>query len=207
LVGHSLGGAVAQELAGNSPERILTLTLVAPAPPEGLQSLQNISNPNAVTKTFQFLDRIGLRKTMHRLSFKKTMPGLRNNKTYLNMIVEDALIMDIKAFDGFLKTLKNWRGTQYLKHLTFPVLIIYGDLDTVIPPQELECMQQQIKNCRSHNFQNIGHSPQLESDDSFNKLLYAFINGDAFSSTTHVKMKKKSSIVSRCINKIKRLLN
>ena len=108
LVGHSLGGAVAQELAGNSPERILTLTLVAPAPPEGLQSLQNISNPNAVTKTFQFLDRIGLRKTMHRLSFKKTMPGLRNNKTYLNMIVEDALIMDIKAFDGFLKTLKNW---------------------------------------------------------------------------------------------------
>ncbi len=181
LVGHSLGGAVAQELAGNHPERILTLTLVAPAPAEGMASLQKLSTKDSVFSAkniWAFFDNIGLRKRLHTMSFKKTMPGLRNNLPFLNMIVEDALKMDIKAFDGFLKTLKSWRGTKYLKEFNFPVLIMHGELDTVIPLQPLKNMQQTIDNCQFYSLRNIGHSPQLEKPKTFNKLLFGFLSED-----------------------------
>ncbi|PCH85469.1 MAG: alpha/beta hydrolase [Piscirickettsiaceae bacterium] len=180
LVGHSLGGAVAQELASLAGNRIITLTLVAPAPAEGMPSLQKIStkeSPFSARNIWQFFDNIGLRKKIHRASFKKTMPSLRNNKAYLEMIVEDALKMDIKAFDGFLKTLKAWNGIRHLTGFQFPVLIMHGQLDSVIPLQPLKNMQQRISDCQFHTFTNIGHSPPLESPGTFNRLLFAFLKG------------------------------
>lgn len=180
LVGHSLGGAVAQELASLATDRIITLTLVAPAPADGMASLQKLSTNDSTFSAkniWQFFDNIGLRKTIHRASFQKTMPGLRNNKAYLEMIVEDALKMDIKAFDGFLKTLKTWNGTAHLTSFNFPTLIMYGQLDSVIPRQPLNNMQQKINDCQFHIFTNIGHSPQLESPSAFNRLLFTFLEG------------------------------
>jgi branched-chain amino acid transport system permease protein len=193
LVGHSLGGAVAQELAGTSPERIITLTLLAPAPAEGLKSLEKVSTSGSTfsaTNVFQFFDNIGLRKTIHRASFKKTMPVLRNNKAYLDIITEDAVKMDIKAFDGFLKALKTWRGTECLKNLNMPVLIIHGDLDSVVPLQPLKNMQQHIKGCKFHTFHGIGHAPQMENPEAFNKLLTAFLRGNDIEPMSNFFFKK-----------------
>lgn len=178
LVGHSLGGAVAQELAGHVAERVLSLTLVAPAPAEGLASLEksNISSQFFSAKNiFQFLDNMGMKKMLFTATFKKTMPGLKNKPAYLNNVVSDAIKMDIKAFNGFYETLKTWRGNDLLKRFTFPVLIIHGSLDTVVPLKPLERMQQQIQGCRLHIFEKIGHSPQLESPTAFNNLVNGFI--------------------------------
>ncbi|PCI20361.1 MAG: alpha/beta hydrolase [Piscirickettsiaceae bacterium] len=207
LVGHSLGGAVAQELAGTSPERILSLTLVSPSPAEGLLSLKNISTANSAfsaTNIFQFFDNIGLRRKIHSLSFKKTMPGLRKNKNYLDMIITDAIKMDMKAFDGFLKTLKTWNGVKHLSHFNFPVLIMRGDLDSVIPLQPLKNMCQHIKNCRFHTFKRIGHSPQLESAHDFNRLLFAFIQGnDIIVEPSTTSPSKKSGLLKSLVIKLK----
>ncbi|MBL4743645.1 MAG: alpha/beta hydrolase [Cycloclasticus sp.] len=180
LVGHSLGGAVAQELAGNAPERIITLTLVAPAPAEGLVSLAkvNVSDSFFSAKNiFQFIGKIGIKKKLLTASFKKSMPGLINQSAYLKIIIGDAIKMDIKAFEGFLTTLKNWNGNHLLSKFSFPVLIMHGELDSVIPLQPLLNMQQKITDCRFHTFRNIGHTPQLEHPKAFNKLLTAFIHG------------------------------
>jgi len=178
LVGHSLGGAVAQELAASIPERILSLTLVAPVPAEGMKKLAEkptVKGFFSPKNIFQFLDTIGIKRKLLTAAFKKTMPGLQNQPAYLNMMIDDAMTMDIKAFSGFLDTLKAWQGSQLLKTFGFPVLIVYGDLDTVIPQQPLLDMQSQIKDCNFHLFRNIGHTPQLESPNEFNHLLTAFI--------------------------------
>lgn len=181
LVGHSLGGAVAQELAANSAGRILTLTLVAPAPASGLKALHKstLSNPFLSSKNiFGFLDNVGLKRKTLAALFKKSMPGLRDNEAYLKMLVDDAIKMDIKAFDGFIATLRTWNGSALLQHFDFPVLIMYGDLDPVIPLQPLIKMQQEIKNCRFYTFKGIGHSPQLENPSAFNAVLSEFLRGE-----------------------------
>ncbi|ORU91617.1 MAG: alpha/beta hydrolase [Cycloclasticus sp. symbiont of Bathymodiolus heckerae] len=210
LVGHSLGGAVAQQIAGTTPERILTLTLVAPAPAEGLASLKKTSSSSSFfspQNILKFLDQIGIKRKLISSIFKKTMPGLKSNEAYLNQAVDDALKMDIKAFNGFLETLKNWRGTQLLKSFDFPVLIMHGELDSVIPLEPLKSMQSQIKNCRFHAFRHIGHSPQLEHPKAFNKLLSAFIRGHNIEDLTDRILSAPRGIIEQLKLKLKRLLN
>ena len=187
LVGHSLGGAVAQQLAGNMPDRIITLTLVAPAPASGLKKLQQLPKSNtffSAENIFQFLGQINIKRQVVSSSIKKSMPGLSKHKHLLNQAVDDALKMDIKAFTGFLEALKSWTGLDLLKRFNFPVLIIYGDIDNVIPLAPLKDMQQEIDDCRLHIMRNIGHSPQLEHPRAFNKLLSAFICGNKIELTT-----------------------
>ncbi len=208
LVGHSLGGAVAQQLAGTNADRIITLTLVAPAPAEGMASLKNISNQGSFFSPehiFHFLGTIGLKRKLLMTTFKKAMPRLNYNKFYLNLIVEDALKMDIKAFNGFLSTLKKWNGTHLLKHFKFPVLIMHGDLDSVIPLQPLKNMQQHIDNCRFHTFHGVGHSPQLEQPKAFNKVLTAFMEGHKIEPITEESFKKPLSLFAQLKLKLKRI--
>ena len=180
LVGHSLGGAVAQQLAGTHPERILTLSLVATAPSDGLPSLtQNSYNSHLFSpqNTFKLLDAIGLKRKVLAATFRKTMPKLSAKPTLLNMVVDDALKMDMKALSGFIETLKNWRGNKLLKQFSFPVILLYGDLDSVVPLASLLRMKDQIKGCRFHTFHNVGHAPQLENAAAFNNVLMSFIEG------------------------------
>ena len=187
LVGHSLGGAVAQQLAGSQPDRIITLTLVAPAPASGLKKLQQTSQITdffSAESIFHFLGQVNMKRNVLTTSIKKSMPGLAKDEKLLTQAVNDALKMDIKAFNGFLESLKTWTGTTLLKHFNSPVLIIYGDIDNVVPLAPLQDMQQDISNCRLHIMRNIGHSPQLERPRAFNKLLSAFIHGNQIELTT-----------------------
>jgi len=208
LVGHSLGGAVAQQVAGTAPERIITLTLVAPAPAEGLASLKKAPSADAFfspQNIFKLLDRIGLKQKMLSSTFKKTMPGLKSNPTYLSQAVNDAVKMDSKAFSGFLETLKTWRGTELLKSFNFPVLITHGELDSVIPLQPLKNMQSEIADCRLHTFRHIGHAPQLEQPNVFNKLLSAFICGHNIGAIPDSTQKKSLSLLQQLKQKLKRV--
>lgn len=207
LVGHSLGGAVAQQLAGSMPERIITLTLVAPAPASGMKMLQQASSSSSffsAENIFQFLGHINMKRFAVSASIKKSMPGLQNRKHYLDLAIDDALKMDIKAFNGFLAALTSWSGMGLLKNFNFPVLIVYGDLDNVIPLPALKEMQQTISNCQLHIMQNIGHSPQLEHPRAFNKLLCSFIRGNDIEQSTEQTLHDQDIDL---LNKFKRILN
>ncbi|ORU93009.1 MAG: alpha/beta hydrolase [Cycloclasticus sp. symbiont of Poecilosclerida sp. N] len=207
LVGHSLGGAVAQELAGRVPERIITLTLVSPAPAEGLKSLANVSLSDSIFSAkniFRSIDRVGLKRKLISISFRKSMPRLAQNKTFFNQALDDATKMDIKAFSGFLKTLKQWNGEHLLQRFNFPVLIMYGELDSVISLQSLKKMEQHINNCIFHTFRHVGHAPQLEQPKAFNKLLSAFIRGKNIKNITESKVANKpTGLFKKLTSKLK----
>tara|TARA_R110002096_G_scaffold194791_4_gene377162 strand:- start:5612 stop:6535 length:924 start_codon:yes stop_codon:yes gene_type:complete len=180
LVAHSLGGAVAQQFAGDHPKRITTLTLVAPSPAEGLKILDK--TPSATSffsagNVFNFLDLVGLKRKTLAHNLKKSMPAINDKTDSFQRLLDDAMSMDIKALNGFLQSLKDWSGTHLLSRFNFPVLIAYGLLDPVVPLRSLENMQQLIPNCRLSLFKRIGHAPQLEDPLAFNSLVTSFIQG------------------------------
>lgn len=180
LVGHSLGGAIAQEFSGTHPERILSLTLVSPAPAEGLEMASKdsfISKYFSPETIFYYLDKFNLKKSALHSTFKKTMPGLKDQPELLDMVIEDAIKMDGRALQGFWHTLQSWTGLQHLKKFNFPVLIVHGGLDSVIKAEPLERMVKQISNCRFSKWKGVGHAPQMEKPDAFNHLLKGFILG------------------------------
>jgi len=208
LVGHSLGGAVAQQVAGTAPERIITLTLVAPAPAEGIASLKKTPAPDSFfspQNMFKLFDRIGIKQKMFSVTLKKTMPGIKNTPAYLEQAVNDAVKMDDKAFSGFLETLKTWRGVDLLKSFNFPVLIMHGELDSVIPLQPLKNMQSKISDCHFHAFRHIGHAPQLENSKAFNTVLSAFICNSSIEPVTEPVIEKESGLLAWLKEKLKRI--
>jgi branched-chain amino acid transport system permease protein len=180
LVGHSLGGAIAQQLAGTEPHRIITLSLVAPAPAEGFSmGLINtiISRLFPPPKTLARLEKYGLKKASLAKGLKKSMPGVKNNADLLNKLADIACQMDPKAIAGFWDTLNKWKGEQLLKNFNFPVLIMHGDLDPIIKRRPLIKMEKTIANCTLIKYSRIGHAPQLEAPAKFHEHLTTFLQG------------------------------
>ncbi|ORU89808.1 MAG: hypothetical protein A6F71_02245 [Cycloclasticus sp. symbiont of Poecilosclerida sp. M] len=194
LVGHSLGGAIAQQLAGTVPGRIITLTLVAPAPAEGFSmNLINtlISRIFPPPKTLRRLNKYGLKRATLANGLKKSMPSIKKQTALVAQLADIAYQMDVKAISGFWETLKEWTGEQLLTNFTFPVLIIHGDLDPIIKRSPLLKMEKAINNCVLVKWPKIGHAPQIEAADKFNSLLNDFFKGKAILSTPSLTFVQK----------------
>lgn len=180
LVGHSLGGALAQEFCYRFPEKIISLTLVAPAPASGLAKLKDkktaslLSHYLAPERVFIALSVLKAHKPLLRLGFQKSMPGSEYWSEF-EALVETAGKMSPYAFNGFLTLLKSWHNPAPEK-TTCPVLLIHGKLDPVVPPEELIPMEKQLPNCQRICWTSVGHAPQLEQPDTFSSLLFRFIH-------------------------------
>ncbi len=180
LVGHSLGGALVQEFSCRFPEKVISLTLVAPVPASGLATLHkkkepsflsNLFSPENFFSAFSFL---GLQKNLIRQAFQKSMPG-SEYWSELEPLVEIASKMSPNAFSGFLALLESWQNPAP-ERIRCPVLLVHGELDPIVPQHELIPMETQLQNCRRICWPSVGHAPQLEQPKAFSSLLFSFIH-------------------------------
>ena len=69
--------------------------------------------------------------------------------------------------------------TGRLRHITAPVLIIWGRQDRLIPVRHAERAARLIPNAQLKVLDPCGHVPMLERPDDFNHAVLQFLNGDA----------------------------
>ena len=192
LIGHSLGGAVALQFALNHPEQIRTLTLVAPAPAEGMPLLQkgnknlpwiwhlfdelNRDNPlNRVDSLNRLFHMMGADRLLIRRALMRMAPTLDYDKEF-EVLVDDACRLAPQAIPGFVQALDTWNVQPYLKNLRLPVLILLGDQDILIPKEALKRTARSLPHGKLVIWGDVGHSPQLEQPDRFVQILREFIN-------------------------------
>ena len=187
LLGHSLGGAVAQVFASGLPQRVGGLVLVASAPPDSLYGLpgglpqgvklpklnlpKNVKLPNL--KKFN-LPNVGGGQSRSQLesSLRPTMPT--RQPPYFDQIVDDALNMNPKAVQGNVNALMRY-NTENLSRVTCPVLVLRGGRDTIISEAMARRTVNAFGDARLELWQSVGHSPQIEAPERFNKLLQTFL--------------------------------
>lgn len=168
VVGHSMGGALAVSLATRQPERVATLTLLAPA---GLGAEINGSFIDA------FL-RAGRRKeAVESLQFLVHDPSLISRA-----MVEEFL--RYKRLDGVSQALETiaraWfpQGRQSvnladeLRALTMPMQMIWGSDDRIIPIAHAEAI---VTPARVHVLEGVGHLPHMERANEVNRLIRTMI--------------------------------
>ncbi|EIJ41826.1 putative hydrolase or acyltransferase of alpha/beta superfamily [Beggiatoa alba B18LD] len=180
LVGHSLGGAVSQQFALDHPECVTTLTLVAPAPAEGMSYLKQEHNSFVVgmLESFEFhalLHSLHFNRSILLRIFKQMVPSLNHQTSEFTALVDDAARMPPEAIVGFLNSLTTWNVLDRLKELSLPVLIIWGERDTLVKREALERMILTLQHAQLVILPMAGHAPQLEQPDYFNKILFEFI--------------------------------
>lgn len=168
VVGHSLGGALAIWLAKSAPDRVASLTLLAPG---GIGA--EIST--------EFLE--GFVRADKRKDMKEALGLLLADAGAVSRdMVENAL--KYKRLDGATQALTVLMGTmlkdgkqrsglrEVLVALPQPVSVIWGTADRVIPAAQADGLPGAIT---VHRLSNVGHMPMLEAAAEVNRLNFEHI--------------------------------
>ncbi len=171
VVGHSLGGAVAQELALAAPDRVRTLTLAG-------SWAQNDEYTRALFRTWK-----RLRTTLEPAAFLEAILLTGVGHTFLNTVGAETLVQMFLAAPHPQSAEAYCRQVDAdLVHDTLdrlgkiqpPTLVVAGDEDKIFPPHHARQLADGI-GAELVMLPGIGHSPAVEDPTAFNAALEAFL--------------------------------
>ncbi len=173
LLGHSMGGAVVQEITLRSPERLLSLTLHDTAHRFDFDAMPEI----AAWRDWRF--RLAETEGMAAVADVEPpfpppphMPAERLAETK-----ERLSRMSVDAFIGAWQGLSAWEGTEGRAHeIRTPTLIVYGDLDMPALVEASARLAQLIPGSEVAVVPETAHSPQWERPALFNASLRRFLD-------------------------------
>ena len=170
LVGHSLGGMVAQEIALRSAARLLSLTL------EDTTHDFAIARSEPVKKLYDARLRLAEEQGMAAVA-RLPAPPRPPHHPRERFAHEQARLaaMPVAGYAGGWQALCHWPGTGQRAHaIRTPTLVICGELDLVVLPGS-QWLAGAIPGARLEIVPEVGHSPQLERPELFNAALRAHL--------------------------------
>ncbi len=184
LVGHSLGGGIAMQLAYQFPELTERLVLVSSGGlgPEVSPVLRAAALPGAdlfITATAKAATKAGTA-----VGRGLAAVGLRPSPDVAEVARGYASLADAGRRTAFLATLRsvmnsggqsiNASDRLYLA-ADIPMLIIWGERDPIIPVRHGERAHEAIQGSRLEIFEGVGHLPQLEAPARFVAVIEQFL--------------------------------
>lgn len=170
VVGHSLGGAVALELALGRPALVATLTLLAPA---GLGREINGAFINGMVEAGRRKEmQVVLQELFHD-------PSLVSRDMVMN-------ILKAKRIDGAVQCLRTvaercfpdgsqlWQARDRLAQLSVPTQVIWGANDRIIPAAHGADLGAAVP---VHLLDGTGHMAHMERSGEVNRLIQQLLKG------------------------------
>ena len=179
VMGHSLGGFIAQELAITRPDLVAKLVLastthggmkVIPITPEALEVLTKRDGDPLE------LIRRGIAVACAP-GFAEQHPDLVQELIAYrlsNPVPPEAYQAQVMAGMG-MNALSDEEVARRMAALTMPVLILTGDHDRVVPPGNADLLAQKIPHARVHIIPNTGHLFPYEAPEATAAILREFL--------------------------------
>jgi pimeloyl-ACP methyl ester carboxylesterase len=156
LVGTSLGGWIAAELAVRNQAQIKTLTLVAPA---GIH-LEGVPKGDIFLWTpEQMVRNLVVNQALADQMLAMPVSDAEQRVALQNSFTMAKLSWQPRLYNPHLK--------KWLHRITVPTQILWGDQDKVIPTPYGRAYQALIPGSRLQIFADCGHVPQIEKKDEF----------------------------------------
>lgn len=166
LVGHSMGGLIAQETYVRHPELVKAMALCFTSPAFAGGSSEF---------TRQFLAaRIGpldAGKTMAEIA-AKLIPTMGSNSKLAEQIMAGA---PPDTYRKAVHLLTTFDRRKELADIKVPTLLVAGSDDRTAPPSVMEKMASKIPGGEYVLLQGCGHLGPMDHPDAFNKALLAFL--------------------------------
>ena len=163
LVGSSMGGWMAMEMAVRDTSRIQSMVLVGPA---GISAAGVIpgdiflwSNEELINNLFHD-EKLVQARLAEPISAEAIDIGLKNKHTTARLAWEPRL------FDPFLP--------KWLHRIKVPVKIVWGREDRILPVGFVEHFRKLMPRAQIEIFENTGHLPQSEQPEQFCASVFKF---------------------------------
>jgi pimeloyl-ACP methyl ester carboxylesterase len=171
VLGHSIGGWTAAEMATMSPGSIDRLVLVAPVglkpergeildvfyhAPADLLAL-SVHDPKTVPEWDELFGRPPTPAQVELATRNREMTARLTWKPYMH----------------------NPRLAEFLPRVTNPTLIVWGREDRIVPVECGEQYRRRLPDARLRILDACGHLPPFEQPDAFARLVTEFLAGDA----------------------------
>ena len=169
LIGSSLGGQIIAEYTLNNNNAVKKLILISPS------GVMKHSTPALDAYVMAAL-----------------YPNQEAAKNAFEMMSGSSKNIDPKIVEGFVKRmrlpnakmafmstllgLKNSQIlTEKLSSITVPTMVVWGELDPVIPVKYADSIVSTIKDCRFYRMDGCGHTPYVEVPETFVKIVMEFL--------------------------------
>jgi pimeloyl-ACP methyl ester carboxylesterase len=167
VVGYSLGGWLAAEMAAMCPHAFTKLVLVAPPgikPTEGeIFDMFLVTAQPYIDAGFLRPDRV---PEYQELFGGEPSPEERERREVAR---EQACRLAWKPY------MHNPALPHLLERVTLPTLILWGQEDAIVPVSAGEAYQRAIRNARLVVLEECGHHPEIEQAETFVRLVEEFL--------------------------------
>jgi 3-oxoadipate enol-lactonase len=173
LVGHSMGGMVAQEVMARRPELVDKLVLCGTSPsfgkPEGDWQRQFIAQRTAPLDAGQTMADLA-QVLVPQMTGPGALPEGLRLATHCMAQVNPA------TYRRALEALVTFDRRANLPNIHVPTLVVAGEFDRNAPPAVMQKMAQAIPGSTYLEMKGIGHLMNLEAPDEFDGMLLNFLN-------------------------------
>ena len=169
LVGHSMGGMIAQEITKLAPSRVEKLVLYGTGPigemPGRFETIADSRNRVVVD---------GVESTARRISAKWFIGG--ESGTGYEGCAEIAVMASLQAAQAGLTAMESWSGEQALPSIKAQTLVLWGDQDKSYHWPLPEKLWKEIPDASLSVVAGCSHAVHLEKPHLFNAILRDFLN-------------------------------
>ncbi|MDO4997882.1 MAG: alpha/beta fold hydrolase [Neisseria sp.] len=168
LVGNSLGGWVALQLAIDYPERVLGIVSMGTGGAKQTAALAAHAKP--------VLTADGIRQTLQQFVVDHDLISDELVEVRFAAALNDSAHARLQEVVAARERDREQFPLDFerLKQLTCPMLLIHGMQDTVIPVSRTWDLLQVLPHADAHLFSQCGHWSQVERADEFNQVVAAF---------------------------------
>ena len=163
LVGLSMGGRIARNVALRAPERVQSLVLISTNP--GFDAMSSEHVRRFVTE----------RRNATPQSLRRLLGSRPNHAAYQELLDSVSRIHEASYQKTLEASVAQDRASQ-IEQIRAPTLVIAGEEDTVYPPELAHEMARRIPGAELLLFERTGHLANLEEPDRFNKVVLDFLS-------------------------------
>jgi len=168
LLGHSMGGMIAQEMAKKKGNKISKLICYSTGPRGEMPG-----RFETVHQSRKKLKKKGLKIIAKNIA--KTWFVKGEKAKYFDLCVKSGRRASNECADNALIAFKNWNGINNLKKIKNETLIIWGDQDKSYNFDQIKTLKKNIKNSSLIVVKGCAHNVHLEKIREFNNKINNFL--------------------------------
>lgn len=168
IVGHSMGGFMAQQFAVLHPKLTKAVVIV-----DSDASFRD--NPGMPEFYQQVMELSGMMDKKFMDEFQKATLVKPIDPDYYETLVAEGMKVPVRVFQAALSGMMDADLSKDIKKITAPTLIFWGDQDGFCLRNDQNLMLNNIKNSKLIIYEGTGHALHWEQPERFAKDLIAFV--------------------------------